>query len=168
MSKKFEKMLSPVGTARYSYLDKPSDKFTPTYKTDLIVPADKCVEFCKSLDEKNKEAFEEAVKAHPKDRKSIAMHEPYSMEIDNDGNETGNVIFKFKGSTTFQQRDGKTVEKKIKAFDSKTKAITMPSVYSGSTIRVESTPVSYYNPSAKQSGISLRIRQADTPGLLPP
>jgi len=157
MPKKMLKLVSPVGTARYAYLDFPSTKFAEIYKVDLIVPSDKSVEFRKQLDEKAQEAYDEACKEHAKDRKIIKQHPAYSVDTDDDGNETGNFIFKFKGSTNFTKKDGTVVEKKVKAFDSKAKPIQMPSVYTGSTIRVEFVPISYYNPSNRTSGISLRI-----------
>lgn len=89
---KYEKVTSPLGRARYPKITRADTKFYKEgeYKVDLIIEKDKAESFVKKI----KAAQAKAKKDFPKAKKMAAL--PIKNEVDEDGNETGNVIIKFK------------------------------------------------------------------------
>ena len=135
------KVTSPKGQAKYPWITKPNTRFNAAgdYCIDLIVPAEECTEFCNLLDETMKECFAEATEGmKPAKAKTVKIHPPYSMELDEEtGEETGNVVFKFKQAATFTNTKGETVNVTIGLFDAGGEKITSPvAIGNGSTVRV--------------------------------
>ena len=156
---------TPAGIAKYPWLQKADTRFNAkgTYKVDLIVPKSACEELCKQLDVMAAEAFEEA-KADPKKvaaakakRKVIELNAPYLPELDEAGNETGNIVFKFKTNAT-AEISGELKEFKPAIFDAKGKPVTTNIfIYGGSKLRVNFSPIKYYTASTFGAGVSCRL-----------
>jgi len=92
------KFNTPVGVARYPHLNKPDTRFDDdgVYKCDLIVPDDDAArELITYLEGIRDERFKSA-KADAKKGKKFTKAEVFEMEIDDAGDETGNIIFKTK------------------------------------------------------------------------
>ena len=129
----------------------------------LVLPDAQCTELCAQLDAMAEQSFTDA-KADPKKvaaakakRKSITKNEPYLPELDAEGNETGNTIFKFKMNAQAEIK-GETKFFKPSLFDAKGVPITKNiNVYGGSTIKVNFSPTPYYNDANALAGVSLRL-----------
>jgi hypothetical protein len=158
---KLERITTPAGKALWPWLSSPDTKFKSEgiYKVDLVIPKGECLELCERLNEASKAAQAAAVKdaKTPLAKKSITVAEPYTDEVDESGEPTGNIVFKFKTNASFTGRDGQVVKVAPKAFDAAAKEIPMPNVYSGSRLRVSFSPFPYHNPATRQAGISLRL-----------
>lgn len=157
----YKKVLTPIGTASYPYLTTPDTKFVADgeYKCDLIVPADEAAKFIKIIDAEIAAAVEQARKDNPKHAKKITVkHKPYDDEVDDDGNETGNVVFKLKQKAKFtSKKTGKVYEKTIPLFDAAGKRVTDINIGGGSKIRANVELRHYYSAVDKAAGVSLRI-----------
>lgn len=150
-------LISPAGIAAHCYINKPDTKFKDKgeYKTRLILPADVAAPLMKDADERlermreSEEAAElekkrvehnKKNKANPKKQiDELQEHLPYMKEVDDEGEETGNVIFKFSTAASGKsKKTGKPWTKKLDIFDAKGNRVTK-NVWGGSTIKVAYT-----------------------------
>lgn len=137
----FINMTSPKGTAKYPWVENPNTKFNAdgVYSIDLILPLDEAEEFMSTLDELNEKFFKKAAEGlKPVQVKKMVKSSPYRMEEDDEGNETGNVIFSFKEDAVItNKKKGTTRSGKPKLFDAFGKEIKDEiKLGSGSTVRV--------------------------------
>lgn len=165
--------ITPKGVAGWPKLNVPDEyQGKKTYKTNLTLNAedsagliekinketDKCVADTKAkLELTIKEGKTGDAKA--KAKKALAALTtgfPYVDAVDEEGNETGDYLFKFKSNADFKDKSGKVKQIKVPLFDAKGKP-TSASIWGGSVIRVAYALVPYYVASANQCGISLRI-----------
>ena len=87
-----------------------------TTKTNLVIKKDDCKDVIKSIDEAIKESLTLAKeKSKSKTIKQASL--PYNDELDDEGNPTGNVIFKFKCKAVVTMKTGETFENKPAIFD---------------------------------------------------
>lgn len=156
---------TPAGTARYAYLHKADTKFNENgvYKVDLILPADdaKTVKLTKFLDSQAEKALKKAKKGAKTKAAAnkITKHVPYEMEEDDEGEETGNVIVKFKMNRKGKDpKTGATWTRRPKFFDAKGKRMEPVAVFGGSTIKVSYTARDFYNAANKMAGVTLRLQ----------
>lgn len=91
MADKYIRLTTPKGTAQYPWLSKPDTKFNDkgTYKVNIIVPAKEAQAFIKKVTEIRDQFF-----AQEKTKKKAQL--PFAKEVDDQGNETGNVVIKCK------------------------------------------------------------------------
>lgn len=101
---KLKTTITPKGTLSWPYIGKPDTRYNPegVYKTSLIVPAKEA----ESLMEMCKQSFI----SEYGDKKLAKANMPFTVEEDSDGNETGNVIFKFKSKRAPKLYDAKGKE----------------------------------------------------------
>jgi len=162
--KKHIRMTTPVGTAKFPWLTKPDTRFKAegVFCTGLLVPKEDAEELCQELDRLADEAFKAAIadlkakKKNPKVIEKTVKHEPYQMLLDSDGNETGMVEFRFK--TNAQATINGEVRKfTVPLFDSVGNPVKC-SPWSGSQIRVNFSPIPFYNAVGNGlAGVSLRL-----------
>ena len=81
---------------------------------------------------------------------------PWSPVYDDDGNETGEVEFKFKTKASFVSKEGKTITKTINVVDAKKQPLTDVQIWGGSVIKVAFQAVPY-DVAAVGVGLSLRM-----------
>lgn len=159
---KLPKHTTPKGIAKYPWLSKPDTQFNPTgvYKVSLLIPQAEARGLIEILDTAAGEALA-AAKANAKSpaiAKQIQLAPSYHIEVDDAGEETGNIEFRFKQNAVVTFKDGTTKEMKPFIFDAQGKQMQVcPNVYGGSILRVNFTPAPYYNASSRSAGISLRI-----------
>lgn len=110
---------TPIGIARYPHLNKPDDRFDVEgkYKVDVILPADEddTQELIAYLEGLRDKAYDEAVadgKAGPE------KADVYSVELDESGDETGNIILKTSLNAIGKNKKGEKWENSPKLFDS--------------------------------------------------
>ena len=110
------RLSTPVGTAVYPRLKTPDTKFDElgAYKADLAVPLADAEPLIEKLQAIHKE---HTGKVAP--RSSNTM---FKMELDDSGNETGNVIFKISVKNRLT-REGKVWDRRPKLFDAALKPI---------------------------------------------
>lgn len=139
------RITSPKGIAQYPWLNKADTKFDDlgAYKVNLVVSKEDAEPFIKKVMAQFKEE-------NPKGK---LQNKPWTEELDDQGNATGNVILKFKNSNK-QLRDGSVWDRKPALFDAKLKP-TAEQVGAGSTLRI-STDLYFWSVSGK-TGVSLQI-----------
>ena len=152
------KIVSPVGVSQYAWLTQPDTRFDSDghYKTNLIIKAEDAKSLIKSIDDEMKQSLTLA-KEKAKGKKVKEGNPPYEMETDDDGQETGNVIFKFKTKAQIISKDGKVIPNRVAIFDSKGKPMTDVNVWSGSEMKCSAELIKYYTAIAG-AGVSLRLR----------
>lgn len=110
------RLSTPVGTAVYPRLKTPDTKFDElgAYKADLSVPLADAEPLIAKL--------QEIHKAHTGKVAPKASNTMFKMELDDAGEETGNVIFKISVKNRLT-RDGKVWDRRPKLFDAALKPI---------------------------------------------
>ena len=124
------KITTPKGTAQFPWLNKADTKFSELgdYKVNLVVPKDEAAAFVKKVTDARKEA------AQAEKAKKLAPL-PFENELDDQGNETGNVVIKCKVANKRSKRTGEVWDRKPALFDSKLTPISA-TVGGGSQLRL--------------------------------
>jgi hypothetical protein len=160
-NKKIDRITTPAGVAKYPWLSRPDVRFNPNgvFVVKLIIDQLEAKDLCAKLDDIAQASYDKAVEdaKTPQLKKTIKLKAPYSPEFDSEGNETGNVEFKFKTNATAMVKGKLTTFDPPSAFDSQGKKFPMPNVYGGSVIKVNFEPFPYFNPKDKEAGVSLRL-----------
>lgn len=120
---------SPKGKFIYPKLTKPDTKFDPegVYSVRVAIPAEDAAPMVEMIDDaiekKYQEALEEA--GTPAKRKKVKKADaPYQPEEDDDGNETGNIVFNFKLKAVGRNtKTGETWKNVVKLYDAKNREI---------------------------------------------
>ena len=156
------KVTSPIGSAMWCKVVEPDYRYNPEgiYEVSLVLSKDKATPLITQLtnivDTATKEAKEGKgdMKLAPNKVKTVTNNEVYKDEYDAEGNETGNVIFKFSLKDVDKLPEGKN---KIAVFNAEGKPIAnVPLVGNGSTIRVRGFANPYYMASTNAIGIALK------------
>ena len=139
---KAPRLTSPKGIGKYVWLNKPSTKFKPEgeYTVSLAIDPENAAAFTAEIDKLMEEAFAAAVAdpANKKIAKKLGKGYPYKMEIDDEGEETGRIEFKFKKAASYKdKKTDEVVHTVVGFFDIKGKKIVdPPKVFSGSILKV--------------------------------
>ncbi len=151
------KYTTPKGVAKYPYLDKPDTKFNPQgdYKVNLLLAKEESKKLMSLVDEEIDKKFLEVSK-ETKGKRVKKADPPYFMELDDDGNETGNVIFKLKQKAEITSKTGQTIEIKVRLFDAQGKPMLNTNVWGGSKIKASGTLMPYYSPTLGV-GVSMKL-----------
>lgn len=148
---------TPKGRAVWPKLSEPDTKWNADgeYSVTLAVPLKDAQGLMTQIDEVWDENYAYAKAENKKARESV--HRPYSAEEDEDGNETGNILFKFKMKARVKSRaTGKEIELTPKLFDATGAPCPGVNVGGGSTIRVNAKARGYYTGSIG-AGVSLSL-----------
>ena len=151
------KYTTPKGVAKYPYLDKPDTKFNPQgdYKVNLLLAKEESKKLMSLVDKEIDKKFLEVSK-EVKGKRVKKADPPYFMELDDDGNETGNVIFKLKQKAEITSKTGQTIEIKVRLFDAQGKPMMNTNVWGGSKIKASGTLMPYYSPTLGV-GVSMKL-----------
>ena len=139
---------TPVGVANYPYISKPDTQFDAegVYKVTLAVPEDEAKPVIDLINAELLAGVKALKESKPKTKfKSAPL--PYAKELDDDGNETGNVLIKFKSKAAY----------KPSVFDAKNNPMINHNIWGGSEIKVNGAIAFYSSPSIGQ-GVTLRLR----------
>lgn len=151
------KLNTPEGTAKFPWLTEPDTRFNPEgeYSVNLVLPEDcpKTQALVQKI-EKVWEDFKKTLKG-PKLKQTPMLG--FDKEYTDDGDETGNLIFKFKAKTGYTDDKGNRKELLApRLFDAKLKPIPEGTpVWGGSTMIVNFTPQAYDH--GKNLGVTLRL-----------
>lgn len=148
--------VTPKGVAVWPSLNNPDTKFVAEgeYHTKLRVPAEEAASFIQQLEGIREAYLADAIRRDPK-VKQYKMADLYEEEVDDQGDLTGNYLFKFKQKAVIQTRSGSTINMKVALFDSQKKP-TNVTIGGGSTLRIAGAAIGYAMPSTKMVGLSLR------------
>lgn len=149
------------GKAMWAKVFEPDTKFDPNgiYSINVLVPETEAVELCEYLDGVVKERLQEEVKANPQKAKSLSTRQVYETAYDQNGNETGEIEFKFKLKAKVQTRTGQEYEQKPIVVDAKRTPMDGDvAIGNGSIVNVAFEPIPYVMASTKQVGVSLRMK----------
>lgn len=149
---------TPEGVAKFPWLTTPDTRFNEAgeYKVTLVLPADD--EATQKLIEKIEkvyETFRKTLKGAKLKRKPDSLG--FEPEYTDDGDETGNILFKFKSKTGYTNKAGEFVKMNApKLFDSKLQELPKDTViWGGSTMIVNFSPSAYDH--GKNLGVTLRL-----------
>ena len=156
--KPLPKYNTPIGIARYPHLNKPDTRFDDegVYKCDVILPADadETVELIAYLEGIRQEKFDSL---DAKKQKQYSLAPVCEDELDDAGDETGNVIFKTKLNAVGHNDKGETWNNEPKLFDSQGNPLAEgTAVWSGSKLIVAGKVMPYAMGSTKMVGVSLK------------
>lgn len=167
------KFITPTGVAIWPKLVEPDTKFDAegTFSVRLRLGADDAAELMQLMDEMADEAYADAkakLSEKPSDPKKIAAqkkqlekltrNDAYTMDVDDNGDETGDVVFNFKMSHVIKLKDGTTKRVWPKLFDAAGNPIKgKPQIFSGSELRVACQLSGYFVPGTSAAGVSARL-----------
>lgn len=156
MAKQLSKIVSPRGIAVYPWLNRPDTKFSPDgdYKVTLRVGAADAQPLVEKLDEIINDYHLEESKHNPK-LKQYTVSPPYEDEVDDQGNLTGNILFKFKQKAKIQTKDGRSIDMKVALVDA-SRTPTTANIGGGSEIKIAATAAPYVMTTTKTVGMTLR------------
>lgn len=160
--KKKTKYTSPRGPVKWPWVTRPDTKYNKDgqFKVDLILEGDAADEMIALIDEAAEARYAEAQKSvKPQKKKDMSTQVPYEPEFDDEGEETGRTVFKFRQNATikFKNDDGtEDVQKvKIAVFNGKGKPVGSVKLGGGSECKVGFTMRPYYN--AKDNAVGVRL-----------
>jgi hypothetical protein len=158
--------VSPAGEAGYLHIAKPNTKFNADgeFSADLILEGDAAEQFKAELTAAAEAGRDEIVgkEKNPAKAKKLAkynLHVPFVEETDEEGEETGRTIFRFKNKAKGKKRDGSTFNVRIPIVDSKRKEIPDASKLGrGSVIKVAYAVVPFAMDATQKIGVTLRLQ----------
>lgn len=155
-------IVTPTGVAVYPHLNRPDaykDPNTgvsgkPQYKVNLSLTQEQATPLIKDIEE----AKAKALAMIPEGKKQKESDDPYYNELDDDGQETGRVIFKFKMNSQIKTKDGRTIDMQPRLFDAQGTLMTeCDDIWGGSSLRVSADLIPFYV-AAVGAGVSLRLK----------
>lgn len=153
------------GIAVFPKLNEPDTKFNPEgdYKVTLRLDAEEGAKLLAKLEELRNEASHAlqaaAMGAGQKATVKKMQKEadlPVREEVDDEGNETGNLLFNFKMRASGKRKNGKVYEQAPVIVDAKNKPLS-EDVWGGSKIEVNAAITPFYVP-ALGTGVALKLR----------
>jgi len=135
------------------------NKTSKEFQIKVAMDAEDAAGFLKKLEKLRDAEFERILEENPKYKKVLKKVDVGTVEYDDEGDETGRIIFKLKQKEEIAYKDKKGVEqtftKKIALVDSRGKAITAPvKIGSGSVVKVSFEPNPYFSAKDKEVGLS--------------
>lgn len=148
------KLVTPQGTAMYPYLNKPdfgNERFKKPdgeYGLQLRMTVAEGQEVIDTLDSLADATFDAAVKENggkkfkivKGKKKELERNKPYVLEVDEEGKETGNVIFRFTMKANYKDaKTGEVRQNTPKLFDAAGGPLGKTAVWGGSLVKVAAT-----------------------------
>jgi len=159
--KTYESFVSPKGIAIWPKLTVPDTKFKEDgeYTVRLAyTPSDKGVQaFLDDLQARFDQFVEETKDAlGPAKAKKLKLNDPFTEEADDEGNETGRVLVKFKANAQYKNKQGQVVKRTLRIFDAKGNPLASPpNIGNDSVLKISYSVGTYSTPQG--SGITLYI-----------
>lgn len=150
---------TPYGEAIYPWLNRPDTQFDANgvYHLKLRVPMEEAAEFIDSLRTVRDQFIAEQ---DPVKQKNWNVAEVYDDEFDDEGNPTGNVLFKLKqrAFVSYKAKDGteQSFTQKPEIVDEDGNTVS-EAVWGGTTLRAKGEIRPYAMASSKTLGVSLRL-----------
>jgi hypothetical protein len=158
--------VTPMGKSQWAKIAVPDTKFVADgeYSIRLRLKGASATKLQASIDKAVEKAVAKAVEDNP-NKKIKKGTVPY-VEVVEDGNQTGELEFKFKQKKIIQTKNG-PIEKKVVMFDANNKPIVEKLlVGNGSDVKVAYDPKPYYTPTQGAS-VSLKLVGVQILNLVP-
>ena len=140
-------LTTPAGIASYPWITEPDTRYNPDghYSVNLVVPEEQAQPLVNAINNEWTEFIGQF--KGPKAKKQPASL-GYDNQYDDEGNETGNIVFKAKMKHIIRYKDKETgedkiIEKKLPIFDAEGLAIHPTSVWGGSKLACNITIKGY-------------------------
>lgn len=159
---------TPKGIASYPWLTKPDTKFKAAgeFSVRLKIPAEEAAGLVAMIEEAREKSAIDAKAENPK--KQIKKADPpYKPELDDEGNETGNLLFNFKQGAVIKTKAGEVINVTIRVFDAKGNPLVGKIVGAGSTVKVAFQLNPFYTAQIG-AGVSLRLKAVQVIDLIEP
>ena len=149
-------IVTPRAVAVYPWLKSPDTKFNADgeYKVTLKIGSNEAAPLIEKIDETINQYQKEQSNKDPKVGRYSA-NPPYEEEVDDQGNLTGNYLFRFKQKAKINTKDGRSIDMKIALYDAQ-RTPTDVMIGGGSELKVAATIWPYVLPTTKSVGVSLR------------
>lgn len=151
---------TPKGRAVFPRVNKPDTKFNPDgdFSVKLSLTEAEAAPLIEKLEGAAKESFASAVKEN-KGKKVKQADLPFKQETDQEGNETGNLLFNFKLKAKVTKQDGESYTQRPSIYDAKGKSVDPAKtiVGGGSIIKVAYEIFPFFT-ALIGAGISLRLK----------
>jgi hypothetical protein len=160
-----EVFTTPVGELVYPWLTRADTRYDPegVFQTKLLLPFENAQELIARL-EGTLNDFIGTLDV--KQQNSYAPAPVYEEETDDEGNTTGNVLFRVKLKARVTPREGDPFYQRPVVFDAADgTAVTAP-VYGGTMARLKGQIVPYTNAASKAVGVTLRLRSVQVHELV--
>ena len=153
----FEVFTTPVGELVYPWITKPDTRYDPegVFQTKLLLPLPNAQDLIAKL-EKALHDFVGTLEVAK--QKTYQINNVFEEELDDDGEPTGNVLFKVKMKARVIPREGDAFSQQpvvVMADDGR--AVDRP-VYGGTMAKLKGQIVPYTNAAQKVAGVTLRLR----------
>jgi hypothetical protein len=153
----FEVFTTPVGELVYPWLSRADTRYDPdgVFQTKLLLPFELGQDLIAKL-EGTLNSFIETLEV--KQQKTLIAASVYEPELDEDGEDTGNILFRFKLKHNVTPANGDAFEQApVIIFAEDGAAVTAP-VYGGTMARLKGQIVPYTNAASKAVGVTCRLR----------
>ena len=153
----FEVFTTPVGELVYPWVTRADTRYDPdgVFQTKLLLPFENAQELIARL---------EGVRADFVGTLDVAKQKSYSLtpvfedELDEEGETTGNVLFKFKLKALVTPREGDPFTQAPVVINADDGSAVAEPVYGGTMARIKGQIVPYTNAASKVAGVTLRFR----------
>ena len=152
-----EQVNTPIGVAIYPRLNEPDYKFEPAGVFHVTVRVE--AKAGQKLKDKLDAKLDAWHKSQMKERRKPQLNRaPLTIKpaTDDDGNETGELDFKFTMKHNVTTKNGKSWVQRPKLYDSQGKGFTGATIGGGSKLVVNFVPAPYFTPTMG-CGIKLRL-----------
>lgn len=153
----FEVFTTPVGELVYPWLSRADTRYEPEgiFQTKLLLPFDGAQELIARLEGVRSDFIQTL---DVKDQKKLEPADVWEYEQDESGDDTGNVLLRFKLKQRITPKSGDPFTQAPVLVDAATgEAITQP-IYGGTMARLKGQIVPYTNAASKSVGVTLRLR----------
>lgn len=138
---KKQRITTPKGIASYPWITKPDTKFKASgqYKCDLKLSGEDAAKLKAQIDTEVEKSYAEAVERAktPAEAKAVYKAYPYKAETDEDENETGVTVFKFRQNAVIKiKKTGEERQVKIDIFDAKGVKVENIQIFGGSEVKI--------------------------------
>ena len=154
------------GLAYWPHIFTPDTQFNSDgdYSVKFRVSGEDAINLQKKVDALGEESVQKAKTENPSKKIKLA-NVPYNEVLDETGNPTGQLEFKFKQKAKIQTKNG-PMDMKVAVLDAKGTPITEPvNMANGSEVKVAFEPNLYYVPSSG-AGVSLRLKAVQIINLI--
>ena len=154
-------LVTPKGPAEWVKLFTFDTKFNPLglYSINLKLKEDEAEDLTVRLTQQVDAVYASELKKNPKLKTKMVKRLPFESVLDDDGEETGLVEFKFKMKARVEMKNGDSFTQKPAVYDAKGKPITEAiNIGNGSICKVAFETVPYMLASTKEASVSLRLK----------
>jgi len=154
-------MLVIKGKSVWAKVYEPDTRFNEDgeYSIQVVMPEEEAAQVCEQLEALIDVEFDKVVKDKPQAKATLSKRPITEPEMDQDGNATGSVVFKSKLKAKIKGKNGQTYKQKVNVVDAKRNPMMGEQLIgNGSVVKIAVEPVTYYMPSSKTVGVSLRLK----------